>query len=145
MAGRALEPLSWNEKALRLLLRLSAAVLFLAVLAIFLPVSWMAAAHAWLGLGDFPDTPLVGYLTRSVSAFYAFHGAILFQLSQDVRRYGPVIRLVAVGSVVFGACLLIVDVMVGMPLFWVLGEGPAVMATGAAFLWLQRGGPPAGG
>ena len=141
MANSADEPLTWREKALAALLRVSAALLLLAFFAIFLPFSWMAAIHAWIGLGELADTPLTGYLTRSVSAFYAFHGAILWLISTDVRRYAPVIRLVAVASLFFGAVLLVVDIVVGMPLFWVLGEGPSVMALAAALIWLQQRGP----
>jgi len=138
MAGRAGEPLTGSEKTLVLILRLAAVTLLLALGAIFLPFSWMAAVHAWLGLGELADTPLTGYLTRSLSALYAFHGAILFLVSLDVRRYGPLIRLLAVGNIVFGAVLLILDLSLGLPLFWTLSEGPSVMALGAVLFWLQR-------
>jgi hypothetical protein len=137
MADRAEESLTWNEKALRLILRLGAVTLLLAVGAIFLPFSWMAAVHSWLGLGELEDTPLTGYLMRSLSALYAFHGAIVLVISLDVRRYGPLIRLLAVGSIVIGAFLLVLDIIVGMPLVWIVGEGPSVMVLGVVLFWLQ--------
>ena len=44
-----------------------------ALFAVFLPVRWMAETHEWLGLGEFPESPLVDYLTRSASLLYAWH------------------------------------------------------------------------
>jgi hypothetical protein len=130
--------MSGAERLLVICLRLGAAVLLLAVLTALLPFSWMAATNAWLGLSDLPDTPLVGYLTRSLSALYAFHGALLLVLAQDVRRYRPLIRFLAVASIVFGAFMLGLDLSVGMPGFWALAEGPFIIAAGACLLYLQR-------
>ena len=31
-------------------------------LPVFMPVSWMAATHRWLGLGEMPTGPIVEYL-----------------------------------------------------------------------------------
>ena len=42
-----------------------------ALVAVVMPLSWMAATHRWLGLGEMPTGPVVEYLARSVSAFYA--------------------------------------------------------------------------
>src|SRR5262249_61889667 len=64
------------ERALALLLRLEGAVLLLALPFVFLPTAWMAAAHVWLGLGPFPDSPLTEYLTRSLSGLYALWGPL---------------------------------------------------------------------
>jgi hypothetical protein len=44
--------------------------------AVFVPLSWMDATHRWLGLGEMPTAPVVEYLARSVSAFYAVLGAL---------------------------------------------------------------------
>ena len=49
---------------LTLQLRLAGGILLLAFLAVFLPRGWMAAIHEWLGLGVFPQVPIVDYLTR---------------------------------------------------------------------------------
>jgi len=34
----------------------------------------------------------MGYLTRSLSAMYALHGALVFLVSLDVRRFLPVVK-----------------------------------------------------
>ena len=45
--------------------------------------------HRQVGLGELPQVPIVGYLTRSISALYALHGALLVFMAGDVRRYLP--------------------------------------------------------
>src|SRR5437773_8762275 len=105
-------------------LRLSAGVLLLALVAVVLPQGWMAQTNDWLGFSALPDTPLVGYLTRSLSAVYALLGAMTLALAADVRRYAPLIRCLGWGYLVFGAVLLGLDFAVGMPLAWALIEGP---------------------
>jgi glucose-6-phosphate-specific signal transduction histidine kinase len=128
-----------RERALILLLRLSGAVLLLAFFAIFLPTEWMARTHRWLGLGEFPASPLVDYLTRSASALYCIHGGLMVVLSTDVRRFAPVIVFVAAAGIAFGAAMIAIDLGAGMPLYWTVGEGPSILLMGVVTLWLARG------
>jgi hypothetical protein len=130
--------MSRAERTLVLLLRLSAAMLLLATVPVFMPHCWMDAIHRRIGLGELPDMPIVGYLTRSLSAMYAMHGALLLCLSLDVRRYLPLVRFLAVLAVVFGAGMVVLDCAVGLPLRWILGEGPFIVVLGAVLLWLAR-------
>jgi hypothetical protein len=126
------------EKWLIFWLRLSAVVLLLALVAVFLPFRWMAEINNALGFETLPDTPLVNYLTRSLSAVYALLGVLTWVLSRDVRRYGPLILCVGVAYLVFGASLVVLDFTIDMPLLWALLEGPIVIVTGAIQLWLLK-------
>ena len=120
------------------LLRCGAVLTGSAFLAVFLPVDWMASTHRWLGLGEFPRTPIVDYLARSVAAFYGFHGAMLFLISTDVVRYRLLVWYVAVMNVVFGFILLAIDIHAGLPAYWIAFEGPPVVIIGllvAYFNW----------
>jgi hypothetical protein len=128
-----------KERALILLLRGTGAVLLLAFFAIFLPTEWMAATHRWLGLGEFPASPLVDYLTRSASALYAMHGGLLVLASFDVRRFAPVIVYSAATGIAFGVAMIAIDLEAGMPLYWTVAEGPSIVLVGLATLWLARG------
>jgi len=127
-----------HETALIWLLRIGGVMTLLAFGAVFLPVDWMAATHAWLGLGEFPRSPIVDYLTRSISALYAFHGGLLLLVSWDVRRHARVVAYVAVASIVFGVLLFGIDLHAGLPLRWVVCEGPPVVLVGVAILYLVR-------
>lgn len=124
------------EKAVVVILRVSGVVLLTALVPAVMPFAWMQDIHRLLGMGELPDAPIVGYLTRSVSAFYALHGAMILFVSLDVRRYLPLVKCLAVLCVLFGAGMIVLDVLVGMPLFWVLGEGPFIVILGGVLLWL---------
>ena len=128
-----------RERALILLLRVSGGVMLLALFAIVLPTQWMAATHRWLGLGEFPASPLVDYLTRSASALYAIYGGLLVLLARDVRRFAPVIVYLAVTGLAFGVIMIGVDFAAGMPRYWSVGEGPLVLVLSSVILWLARG------
>jgi hypothetical protein len=47
------------DKALVLLLRFVGVGALFALVAVFMPSSWMAATHRWLGLGEMPTGPVV--------------------------------------------------------------------------------------
>ncbi len=125
-----------REGILRFLLRLAGGIMLLAFPMALLPVEWMAATHRWLGLGEFPASPLVDYLTRSASLLYGFHGGLLIVAATDVRRHALIVRYVAVMNVVFGMAVAGVDLHAGLPLAWTLAEGPPVAGFGLVLLWL---------
>jgi len=52
--GPVMEP-TVHRRILVVLLRLAGGITATAFLAVFLPGDWMAAAHQWLGLGEFPS------------------------------------------------------------------------------------------
>ena len=138
------EPASPSERWLAGFLRLSGAVMVLAFLAVLMPTSWMAASNAWLGLDTFPASPLVDYLTRTNSLLYGMHGGLLLVVAADVRRYARVIFYLAWIHVLFGAAVLLVDIVAGMPAYWAALEGPPVIAAGVlTWVLVRRVGRPA--
>ena len=128
-----------KERALTVLLRVSGVVMLFAFFAILLPTEWMARTHRWLGLGEFPESPLVDYLTRSISALYCIQGGLVILLSLDVRRFAPIVVYVAAAGIAFGVVMIPIDFAAGMPLYWSVGEGPFVLVLGLLTLWLARG------
>jgi hypothetical protein len=125
-----------TERTLVWLLRLSGVVILTALGAVVMPFEWMNVIHRQMGMGDMPQVPIVGYLTRSISALYALHGALLIFVASDVRRYLPIVRFLAVAGVVFGVVMLGIDCTVGMPLPWAVGEGTCVIILSAVILCL---------
>lgn len=120
------------------LLRILGAIDLLAVLAVFAPLEWMTKIHAWLGMGELPQQPILHYLTRSASALYALHGAMILFVSTDVRRYAPLIKFLALAALIHGVVLCLIDTLAGMPVFWIVLEGPVVIAMGVVVLLLLR-------
>jgi hypothetical protein len=46
-----------SDKALVIMLRIVGVSALFALVAVFMPRSWMAASHRWLGLGEMPIAP----------------------------------------------------------------------------------------
>jgi hypothetical protein len=122
------------------LLRLSAAGTMAAFLAMLLPVDWMEATHARIGLGEFPRLPIMQYLTRSISALYGFHGVFVWIVSTNPVRYRAFVWFTAIMNMVFGAMMLAIDLYAGMPGLWTVIEGPGIMAMGIAIALAARAG-----
>ena len=128
--------MSNHTMGLKWLLRVVGAMEMTAVFFIFVPFAWMQAIHEMLGMGPLPDLPAIQYLARSLSSFYAFHGLVFIFFSLDIGRYLPIIRLSAWALVAFGAFMLALDLILGLPLAWTLSEGPFLLVVGAAMLHL---------
>jgi hypothetical protein len=129
-----------TDKALVVLLRFLGVSALFALVAVLMPVSWMAATHRWLGLGEMPTGPVVEYLARSLSAFYALFGALCLVVAADLERYRPLVRFLGVAFALMGVVLLGVDLAAGMPWWWSAFEGPAGIGVGALLFFLARPG-----
>ena len=127
-----------SEKWAVILLRISGVLMLTAFGAIFMPTEWMAASHRRLGLGEFPASPLADYLTRSAAALYGIHGGLYLMVASNIRRYHGVFVYLAWMAVVFGVLIVGIDLHAGMPLYWMLGEGPPVFAFGVLLVVLAR-------
>jgi hypothetical protein len=121
-----------------LLLRLIGGLCLLALVALWMPRSWIEAGHRWLGWGEFPAAPIAEYLARSVSALSAFYGGLLIALSFDVGRHIPLVRYQAVAIMALSASGVVVGRWAGMPLWFVLGDAVACWAYCVAMLVLAR-------
>jgi hypothetical protein len=127
-----------NEKALVSILRIIGGVSLLAAIFVFVPYSWMNAIHQMLGMGVLPSDPIVGYLARSTSAFYALLGGLLLVLALDVRRYKTVLTYLGIAFSLFGLVLLFIDWIEGLPFFWKVWEGPFVFILGVAMVFFNH-------
>ncbi|MBP8304425.1 MAG: hypothetical protein KBE04_09895 [Phycisphaerae bacterium] len=119
---------------LRWFVRAVGTVALLAAIAVILPYSWMDHVHQWLGMGKLPSDPVVGYLARSTSAFYAILGGLLWVTSSDLRRHRPILQYLGLAMVLLGLTLGVVDWVEGMPLWWRLAEGPTTVVVGLFIL-----------
>ena len=95
-----------STAALKLLLRVVGSASLFALIFVVAPEAWMVAIHADLGLGQLPDAPIVGYLARSTSAFYAIEGGLFWVVSFDLARNRPIVRYLGATTALFGVVLL---------------------------------------
>jgi hypothetical protein len=131
------------ERRLARILQLLSVPLLCALPCALLPFGWMDWVHHKLGLGTLPNTPIVPYLARSCSLFYAIHGALFLFLSRDVRRFLPVVAFLGWAGLAFGAALVPVDWLAGLPPHWCVAEGPLVVLLSLGILELVRRARPA--
>ena len=124
--------------AVVVLLRFSAIMMGLAVIAVFMPASWVEETHRWLGIGDFPEGPITFYLARSLSAFYVIYGGLLWLVSLDLERYYKVALYIIYAGLAFGPVVLFIDLSAGMPLYWTCFEGPLIALFSIVLLVLLR-------
>jgi hypothetical protein len=124
------------ESALRLVLRMLGSGGLLATPFIFLPYPWMSALHRGLGMGPLPEEPIVGYLARSTSAFYAMVGGLLWVVSFDVRRHRLALCYLGGAICLLGVVLFGVDLLEGLPLWWNLLDGLGNTTFGIVILFL---------
>jgi len=125
------------ERLLKFLLRIVGAFCLLAVVAVFAPTSWLVWCNDLLGLDPLPETPVVEYLARSVSAFYVILGGLLLVVARDPRRNASVISYLAVAGLVFSMVILFIDMWVGLPLWWSVGECLSLLPLCIIILVLQ--------
>ena len=126
-----------HERFLKLFLRIIGTAALFALVAVVMPYSWMNAIHKWLGMGELPAEPIVGYLARSTSGFYALLGGFFWLVSFDLHRHSLVLCYLGIVIVIFGAALFIIDLVEGMPLYWSLTEGPINVTFGVVIFVLS--------
>ena len=126
-----------KQRFLRDFLRVVGTAGLFALPCALMPESWMDAIHQWLGLGRLPTEPIVGYLARSTSLFYAMIGGLMWVLSGDLYRYRGALCYFGAAGVVFGLVLFAADVAVGLPLWWSVGEGISNVMIGGLVLVLS--------
>lgn len=111
------------EVALILLLRVIGGISLTSLVFVVAPYSWMNEIHdRWLGMGDLSRQPVMGYLARSTSAFYAMLGGLMMLVSRDVRKYREVLLYVGWASGVFGVALFFINRAEGLPPQWAWGS-----------------------
>lgn len=126
---------------LKTLLRLLGTASLTAIVFVAAPHEWMRSIHAWLGMGELPEAPVVWYLARSTSAFYALTGGLFWVVSFDLERHRRVLLYLGAAVALLGVALTIIDWAENLPLFWKIWEGPFVTVFGVTVWLLSRGLP----
>ena len=131
-----------QEAFLVLMLRVVGTVTLSALIFVFVPYRWMNGLYGLLGWGALPSEPIVGYLARSTSAFYALLGVLKWLASLDVRRYRALVLAIGAFMVAFGVVFLFVDYLEGLGPIWAVVEAGANLFFGGLFFILGKRLPP---
>lgn len=125
-----------RQRLLVWLLRLAGAVEILAFIAVVMPRSWMEISHAWLGLGEMPDGPLLMFMIRQASYTYGVHGLSLWLIASDVERFRPFVVFNGIAFLIAAPVFFVIDITSGMPLWWAVSDPGSCGLFGAALLAL---------
>jgi len=125
-------------RPLKVCLWVAAVVCLLSVVGLFLPAAAFESFARMTGADTLPDSPVVWYGLRVMSATYVVIGAFLLILARDPVKYGPLVPFSGVAAVFLGFVCGISGFGSHMPLFWFLGDSLSLMAFGILALALWR-------
>ncbi len=127
-----------SERIQAWLLRLTGTFEILAFFAVVMPRTWMEVSHAWLGLGEMPDGPILMFMIRQASYAYGMHGVSLWILASNVSRFRPLIILNGISFLLAAPVFFMIDYTYGMPALWTLMDSVGCGLFGVALLLLSR-------
>lgn len=127
-----------RQRLLVWLLRLAGLVEIFAFVAVVMPRSWMETSHAWLGMGEMPDGPLVMFMIRQASYVYGAHGVSLWVIASDVVRLRPLVVFNGFSFLIAAPVFFLIDRINGMPLWWAVMDPISCGFFGALLLLLIR-------
>lgn len=129
-----LQPERGSPRIQRVVLRVIAAVSFIALPAIFAPRLAVKKFSALMGFGEPPHLPLLIYMTSGASCVYVGQGLLLWFVSRDVVRYRPLIVFCGWAYLAFSPLFLWIDISAGMPSFQVAADSLSCLLAGGALL-----------
>ena len=134
--------MSFSEKCLKFILRLNGLLAIMAVVAVFMPHSWLV----WCVSKVEPELSvgfLVAYLARSLSIFFVLVGIFLLIFASDVNRYQKLITCVALWIICAIGCFALyswasIPELVKHWFFWfVVGDASLSLLVALAILACQ--------
>jgi len=111
----------------------------LSVFGMFLPVSTWESIVKFFGMESLPDSPLVVYMVRLMSATFAGIGVFFIILALRPMDYGIMVPFSGLAAVVLGVVCAITGFAVKMPNLWFLGDSLSCLVLGILILvfWQQ--------
>ena len=117
-------------------LRLVAIVQILTIAVIFMPATWIASWHAWVGLGVMSDTPVFRYVLRGASYVQGAIGVLLWVMATDTVRYRPLVVTTAAIYLIGGPAYYLIDSIAGIPRSWCIFDSVFCFLVGGVLLAL---------
>ena len=126
-------------RALKICLWIAGVGCLLSVFGMFLPMSVFESIAKFFGIELLPDSPLLVYAVRLMSATYAAVGVFFIILALDPMKYGVMVPFSGVGAVFVGVVCAIAGLSTAMPLWWFLGDSLSCLVLGVLILvfWQQ--------
>jgi hypothetical protein len=112
----------------------------------FLPLSMWESIVEFFGMESLPDSPLLLYGIRTVSATFAGVGIFFVILALRPMNYGVMVPFSGWAAVLIGIVCVVSGFKTGMPTLWFLGDAGFCLILGLLILiFWQRAKKTAGG
>jgi len=126
-------------RALKICLWIAGVGCLLSVFGMFLPMPVFESIAKFFGIESLPDSPLLVYAVRLMSATYAAVGVFFIILALDPMKYGVMVSFSGLGAVFVGVVCAIAGLLTAMPLWGFLGDSLSCLVLGVLILvfWQQ--------
>lgn len=121
-------------RALKICLWVTGILCLLSVFGMFLPLSAFESIARFFGVESLPDSPLVLYAGRVMSATYVGVGIFFIILALNPVKYGVMVPFSGLCSVFIGAVCAITGIAARMPAMWYLGDSIPCLVLGVLIL-----------
>jgi hypothetical protein len=125
-------------RGLKICLWIAGILCLLSVFGIFLPVRVIESIAKAFGVQALPDSPLVMYVVRVMSATYAGVGVYFVILALRPMDYGVLVPFTGLAAVLLGVVCGITGLAVAMPPLWFLGDFVSCTMLGVLILVFWR-------
>ena len=125
-------------RGLKICLWIAGILCLLSVVGMFLPIRVVESFARAFGVQALPDSPLVMYVVRVMSATYAAVGVYFVILARDPMKYAVLVLFTGLAAVFVGVVCGITGASVGMPPLWVLGDFISCTVLGVLILVFWR-------
>ena len=128
-------------RGLKICLWIAGVLCLLSIFGMFLPISTWESIAKCFGIESLhlPDSPLVEYAVRLMSATYGAVGVYLVILALNPMKHGIMVPFTGLASVFLGVVCAITGLVVEMPVLWYLGDSiPCVIFGILIFVFWQK-------
>lgn len=109
-----------------------------AIIFVFAPYKLMNSIYRLMEIGEMPSQPIVGYLARSTSWFYAVLGGLILITASDLKRYRVILLYIGIIQILFGLIIFGIDYFEGMPHYWTAVEGSSNLIIGLIIFYYSK-------
>jgi len=121
-------------RGLKICLWVTGIVCLLSVVGVFLSISTLESIAGFFGMETLPDSPLVMYAIRTMSATFAGIGVFFIILALNPVKYGVLVPFSGIVAVFIGVVCFITGLAAGMPALWFLGDTLSCLVLGVLIL-----------
>ena len=131
-------------RALKTCLWITGVFFLLSIIGLFMPFSVWQSLAKFFGVEPFPDSPLLVYLIRAMSATYVGVGVFYIILASNPDKYRKLVLFSGIALVLLGLVCVISGQMLDLPAKWFLSDSLSCIILGFLIIVFWQKGSKAG-